>query len=347
MKAILSRMAAGFNPGSFSFVMATGIVSIAALQRHMNTIAEGLFVVNLAAYAALVLLMVLRSLLYPGLVLSDMTSPMRAPGFFTVTAATCILGSQVLLLSGALSVGIIFSIAGLCFWAVLSYTFIASVIVKQDKMADEEGLSGEWLIYVVGTQSLAITCILLSAHPILEREGILLAALCLHFIGIAVYVALIVLIARRMLFLSLPPESLSPPYWINMGAAAISALAGAELIRHAGSWSLLRTILPAITWTTLMLWSITTWWIPLIVILNVWRYGFRRFPITYDVQYWSMVFPLGMYTACTFQSGMTAGLPSLLVISHYFFFVALAAWITVFLGMVSAAFRWIRSAAVH
>ncbi len=340
-------MAAGFNPGSFSFVMATGIVSIAALQWQMNAIAEGLFVVNLAAYAALVLLMVLRSVLYPGLVLSDMTSPTRAPGFFTVTAATCILGSQVLLLSGALSAGIVFSFAGLFFWAVLSYAFFTSVIVKEAKMAGEEGLSGEWLIYVVGTQSLAITSILLSAHPIPEREEILLVALCLHLVGIAVYVALIVLIVRRMLFLSLPPDSLSPPYWINMGAAAISTLAGAELIRHAGSWSLLRTILPAITWTTLMLWSITTWWIPLIVILNVWRYGFRRYPITYDVQHWSMVFPLGMYAACTFQSGITAGLAPLLVISHYFYFVALAAWITVFLGMVSSALRWIRSAAIH
>ena len=199
-------MVAGFYPGSFSVVMATGIVSIAALQQQMNSIAVVLFVANQVAYAAMILLTVLRGVLSPGDVLADISSPSQAPGLFTLTAATCILGSQMLFFPGTLRVGIILSCAGLLFWAVLSYAFFAAIIVKQDKTAGEETLRGEWLIYVVGTQSMAITGILLTAHFDQARQEILLAALFLHFIGVAVYFTLIVLIARRMMFLDLPPD---------------------------------------------------------------------------------------------------------------------------------------------
>lgn len=147
------------------------------------------------------------------------------------------------------------------------------------------------------------------------------------------------MIVRRMLFLNLPPEKLIPPYWINMGAAAISTLAGADLILHAGPEGLLENVLPALKWSTLMCWAVTTWWIPLIVILNVWRYGYRRFPIAYDVQYWSMVFPLGMYSACSFQVGNAMKLPALMHISQYFAYLALAAWVLTFGGMVSGFIR--------
>ena len=342
MKAMLSRTVSYFPPGSFSFVMATGIVSIAVFQQQMPMVPQMLFVVNKLSYAVLALLIIFRTLFYPRDVLADMISPSRAPSLFTITAATCILGSQILLFSGPLSVGIAFWAAGLFFWAVLSYTFFTSTIVNIAKPASEERLSGEWLIYVVGTQAVAIVSILLSAHLDQSHERLLFAALCFYLIGSALYFVLIVLILRRMMFLDLSPDRLTSPYWINMGAAAISTLSGAQLILSANSLDFLQTILPAITLMTILLWSVTTWWIPLIVILNIWRYGFKHFPIMYNVQHWSMVFPLGMYTACTFQLGKATGLAPLVVISEYFIYVAIATWVIVFLGMVTSALRKIQ-----
>jgi tellurite resistance protein TehA-like permease len=166
-----------------------------------------------------------------------------------------------------------------------------------------------------------------------------LAALSMHGIGIALYFILLVILVRRMMFLGLPPEKLTPPHWITMGAAAISTLAGAELLLHVSAGSLPEKVLPALTWTTLVLWAVTTWWIPLLLILNVWRYGYKRYPVTYDVEHWSIVFPLGMYVACTFQFGKAAELAPLLFISRCFFTLALAAWILVFTGMVTGFIR--------
>lgn len=339
MRQIFVRSAAGFSPGSFSFIMATGIVSLAVFQHGMVTFAYLLFGVNTIAYFALASVMVIRGLLFPAELLADMTTPSRAPALFTIAPGTCILGSQFLRLSGGVYTATVFWFAGIFFWAVLSYTFFISIIVRSNKTAGEAELSGEWLLYAVGTQSLAILTILLAPGLASWQDDLALTAASLHLAGTALYFILIVMIVHRMLFLALPPEKFIPPYWINMGAAAIGTLAGADLMLHAGPGSLLENVLPALRWSTLLCWAVTTWWIPLVVILNVWRYGYKRFPIAYDVQHWSMVFPLGMYAACSFQLGNAMKLPALIQISQYFVYLALAAWIITFIGMVSGFIR--------
>ncbi len=339
MKHILQRAAAGFSPGYFSFIMATGIVSIAAFQQQRESVAYVLFNINKLAYVAMTILMVMQALFFTGKTLADAKLPPRAPALFTITAGTCILGSQFIVLSGAFHAGLFFWMLGLLLWVVLFYVYFAAVIVRKEKNADEGELNGSWLIYVVGTQSASIITVLLTPYLDRKQDVMLLAALSMHGLGIVLYFLLIGLIIRRMIFVSLPAESLNPPYWINMGASAISTLAGAELILHARSWEFLQEALPALMLTTQVLWALTTWWIPLMVILNIWRYGYKRFPITYDVEHWSMVFPLGMYAACTFKFGKVAGLEPLLPISRCFFYLALAAWILVFAGMVARFIR--------
>ena len=44
------------------------------------------------------------------------------------------------------------------------------------------------------------------------------------------YIWIISLIFYRYTFFAMEPSDLAPPYWINMGAVAISTLAGALLV---------------------------------------------------------------------------------------------------------------------
>jgi tellurite resistance protein TehA-like permease len=111
-----------------------------------------------------------------------------------------------------------------------------------------------------------------------------------------------------------------------MGAVAITTLAGSTLILDGGGWALIRDLIPFLKGFTLFFWAAATWWIPLLIILTIWRHGVRRHPVRYDPQFWAMVFPLAMYTTGTFRLGQALDLPFLLAIPEVFVFFAIAAW---------------------
>ena len=316
-------------------VMATGIVSLAAYLLDMPRIADVLFRVNIAAYVVIWLLTALRAAWFPRELWRDVVDYERGPGFFTSVAASGVLGSQFVVLARDLAIAKFLWILALILWIGSTYTVFAAFTIKERKPSLDEGISGGWLLAVVATQSIAVLSAYLAAQwgrP--YRLGLNFLALSMWLWGGMLYIWMISLIFYRYTFFRFLPSDLSPPYWINMGAMAISTLAGSLLIINTPDVPFLASLEPFLKGFTVLYWATGTWWIPMLVVLTVWRHAYARFPLKYDPLNWGAVFPLGMYAACTFEMARALQLEFLYAIPRYLFYVALFAWGLAFAGLV-------------
>jgi tellurite resistance protein TehA-like permease len=334
---------ATFFPGYFALVMATGIVSLAAHFRGLEAIAAALFAVNIAAYAVLWIITLVRLVRYPKDMTFDLTHHPRGVTFLTKVAGTCVLGTQFAVLTPYLEVAAALWLVGVLLWMVLIYTFFASVTLREPKPPLEEGINGAWLLVTVATESVAVLGTLVS-DALGPADVLLFVALCAYLLGAMFYILFIALILYRWMFFSMQAIKVTPPYWINMGALAITTLAGARLLLAADRWALLQQLRPFLAGFTLFFWVTGTWWIPLLSIIGIWRHLIERVPIRYEPQYWSLVFPLGMYTVATHLYASATGLTFLDIVPAVFVWIALAAWVVTFLGLLHTLVRVVKPA---
>jgi tellurite resistance protein TehA-like permease len=269
---------------------------------------------------------------------ADIQSHSRGVGFFTTVAATAVFGTELVLLMDAAGIAAVFWIAATLLWFVTIYGVLAVPTVKPDKPSLADGLNGGWLVSVVASQAVALLTVLISAAGVLVglERPLLLVALVLCLGGGALYLWIVTLIFFRYTFIHMAPEDLTPPYWINMGAVAISTPVGATLIEHTALSRDVAEIAPFVTGCTLVFWAIATWWIPMLLVLGVWRYLICGLPLAYDPLHWGGVFPLGMYSVATYHLAKILAAPFLLPLSWLFMVIAVLAWAATFAGLVDS-----------
>lgn len=311
------------DPGYFALVMATGIVSNAFYLQSQRAISNALFAVALAAYVWLWLLTLLRAARSSAALRDDLLNPSRVFLFFTTVAATDVLGMSIGLRGFA-------AIAFVLWLLALALIYLGfGVLMFRSGATGATGadvVGGAWLNAIVGTQSLVIVggALALPFAAIGPQAFIVLDMLWAF--GLILYGILIVLLCNRFFFSELGPDEVGAPLWVVMGAAAISVNAGAILILDCGATPFLRTLQPFVSGVTLAGWAWATWWIPLLVLLGIWKHGIHRRSMRYAPMFWSIVFPLGMYSVATLRLSAVAVTPAFGSLSWAMAWVALAAW---------------------
>ena len=169
--------------------------------------------------------------------------------------------------------------------------------------------NGTWFIWVVASQSVAVAAATIEpvfdgGPPRAGRAGgrVLVGRACSCTPPPGSSSSL------RLMLYEFGPEELTPPYWVAMGALAITVLAGARIVEMADA-PMVDATRGLIAGLAVVFWAFATWLIPVLVAAGWWRHVRRRVPLRYEATLWSIIFPLGMYAVAGIYLGRADHLP--------------------------------------
>ena len=313
--------------------MATGIVSIALADQGFESAAWALFAVNLIAYVLLWGCGIARLAAGAREVVADLADHRAGPAFLTIVAGTCVLGVECVRLAQWQSVAAALWLVSMALWFLLLYGFFAAVTLTAEKPRLEHGIDGSWLLATVATEAVAVLGTLVAdVYP--RPDAVIFVNLVLFLAGAMLYIVVIDLIFFRWTFRPMDVHRMTPTYWINMGAVAITTLAGAQIGEVGARYPFVAELEHFVAGFTLFFWATGTWWIPLLVVVFAWRHLRHGASLHYEPGYWSLVFPLGMYSVATQAYAHANKLGFLLPLARIAGGVAFVAWALTALGLL-------------
>ena len=349
--------------GAFAAVMATGIVSVAAFEeqaqaRALSTLSELLAWLAAGAYALLVLLIAADLARGAERLRRDLATPPASFESLTFAAASGVLSVRMLLADRRV-VAAVLGLVAVAGWLGLGGVAWAS-LARRPSGRLARAARGSWLLAAVATQSLAVLAASAAqpgsdASPSAVSGGawaslLLAAALGWWLAGMVLYGLLAVPIWDRLLaaLRGAPWAWFDADDWITMGALAITALAGTQIVVAARVVPAARTILgglgPAAAALAMPAWAAASGWILPLAALHlrciapaVVRRGRRRVARG-RAPWWAAVFPLGMYAVASHALAAAFGLAALEALARVFVWIAVAAWLTTGL---SVAVPWL------
>lgn len=312
------------DPGYFALVMGTGIMSVGMRNHGLATFSGALLWFTAFAYALLAVLTITRAVRFPAALRSDFDDPRRGFRFFTFVAGTSVLGTR-LALSGHRHTALVLLGVAWVAWILLGYVVPWTAVLGREDRPVVASANGTWFIWVVASQSIAVLAAALEPTIGTGRRELALLAVFSWSVGVFLYAAAGIFVAARMMLYPLKPIDLTPPYWVAMGATAITVLAGARIVQMADA-PMVNVTRGLIAGTSVVFWAFGTWLIPVLVAAGWWRHVVHRIPLRYEATLWSIVFPLGMYGVAGHYIGTADRLPIVRVIGENETWVALVVW---------------------
>jgi len=325
------RAVEGLTPGYFALVMASGIISVGMKLEGFQIVSLVLLVISAVAFVILLCLTLWRFIAYRSAINDDFLDPRRAFGFFTFVAGTNVLGVRLGMEGSYAATAVLLALAGAA-WLLLGYVVPWTAVLGRVERPIVATANGTWFIWVVASQSVAIAAA--TIEPIFEtgRRELALLAVMSWSVGVLLYAATAMIVSLRLMLYEFGPEELTPPYWVAMGALAVTVLAGARIVEMADA-PMVNVTRGLIAGLAVVFWAFATWLIPVLVAAGWWRHITRRVPLRYEATLWSVIFPLGMYAVAGIYLGEANRLPVVAMIGSVELWFAFVAWLLVTVAM--------------
>jgi tellurite resistance protein TehA-like permease len=314
------------TPDVFATVMATGIVSIAAGDHHYWKLSDALGVLATLCFAVLVAVVIAAAVARSRKLFRDLTDPDVTLRLFTFVAACAVLDTR---LSFNLAMLRVLGVVALLAWLGL-IVLTARNMSAHRWAALRDHAHGAWELASVGTSGLAIVMGQISNYT--GHRGWLLVAVPVWLSAIAIYALMTSLILWRAIVERRDRDGFAPDSWIMMGGLAIATVAGDVLHQQLSGWPA-----AAVRTVTIVTWVVATLWIPPLIYFGLHRITQRPDVLQFTGAWWSLVFPLGMYSVATHAMAAEVGARSMQTVSLVFFWDAFAVWLIVAVaGMLRA-----------
>lgn len=304
------------SPDAFAAVMATGILSTAAKDHNYAIISNALSLIAVLALAVLIAITVIAAAPKRRLLPWDLDDLENTLPLFTFVAACAVLCNR---LSSAYPLILpILGVIGASAWIALTWQNFPN-LKKHRLTALRDQVHGAWLLSSVATSGLAIVATKVASST--GQRPWLFAAVGLWLTALGVYMVVTALILWRAVVERLDRDGFQPDSWVLMGALAIAVVAGHDIHLQTRTW-----LAPAAFGIMLTAWAVATLWIPPLVYFGLHRVEQRPKLLRFTGAWWTLVFPLGMYSVATNMLASDIHVRSLQTVALVFFWDALFAW---------------------
>ncbi|NLE78180.1 MAG: tellurite resistance protein permease [Rhodococcus sp.] len=304
--------------------MAGGIISVGLQLQGFHIPSLIVLAVAVTGYVILLVLTGWRFVRFRAEMIADLIDARHGFRYFTFVAGTNVLAVRSTMSDHHLVAAVLFVVAAAA-WGLLGYMVPWAAILGTTERPVIARANGTWFIWVVASQSVAVSAAVLELVYVDARAILAGIAVVSWSVGVFLYAAVGVFVGARMLLYPFGPADLTGPYWVSMGACAITVLAGSRIIEMASA-PMVEATRGLIYGLAVLFWAFAAWLIPVLVAAGWWRHVVKRIPLRYDPSLWSIVFPVGMFAVASIYLGDVEHLPLVRGIGTGTLIVAVFVW---------------------
>ncbi|MCF6157941.1 MAG: hypothetical protein E3K32_05075 [wastewater metagenome] len=300
--SVLKIATYSFDTRWFTAAMATIMIASVSQFYGFGTVVPYFFIASLAIFFSVIVFKTARVIVFYKDSLNELLNPEKNLYSFTIVGTINLTGVCLSRVFHLYTAALIFWYVAIGFWVIISLTLFSILFLhqKSEERKIEDILHGGWFFAIIGAQSTAFLGIIVAEHEAQHMVGIQLFSFALWSIGASLYIIFITLTILRMVFYQFGSSAILSPYWMNIGAAALTALTGTALYQHiSGTGGPLADLLPFLKGISLLFWSLGLWWLPFLIILAIRKQIQSSEGLTFTVGYWEVAFALGLYTNST------------------------------------------------